>query len=481
MLNCLLKTLYFNFDIMPFWPYEDFEACVLDQASKGHSEESANKICWAIKARLEVWEDITENCVKDLSDINDSKLLAGRVNITPELAKKIIDALDKKWLDARDVSNVLYRLETMIQEEALKDKLNKASEDQLDDIIDNIIVQRISNEEYLSEIHLSEWWDVLGKEFELITTAKQTDSRYWNFEFSKEDLLEMATNFNNNVVGTEIPVDLNHDPEHIAYAWIVPGSMNVKESTQLTWQFSLFAKLHKFTPEWADMVKTGKVRYFSLQIQHKFEKFVDSTKKVFKNVIRALALTNMPVIKDMSPTFSENKNNLSDNHNNDMEIKELETKLSEATTNLSEKEIALAETEAKNKELSEKLEAIETEKHEAFLSESLEKLSLSEDNKIGFKGGEKEKVEAFVKTLSAEQAKEYFSIHQDIITSANFNEEGTAEGNEEEGGDEEKVAETAAEEAAELATKMAKEESISYSEAMNKVLDQNKELASKLY
>jgi hypothetical protein len=55
-----------------------------------------------------------------------------------------------------------------------------------------------------------------------MTTAKQTDSRYGNFEFTKKDLEEMATNFNENIVGTEIPVDLNHDPEHIAYAWITP-------------------------------------------------------------------------------------------------------------------------------------------------------------------------------------------------------------------------------------------------------------------
>jgi hypothetical protein len=43
----------------------------------------------------------------------------------------------------------------------------------------------------------------------------------------------MATNFNENIVGTEIPVDLNHDPEHIAYAWISPKSMSVKESTKI--------------------------------------------------------------------------------------------------------------------------------------------------------------------------------------------------------------------------------------------------------
>ncbi len=344
-------------------------------------------------------------------------------------------------------------------------------------------------DECFSEIILDEWEDVLKKQFELLTTAKQTDSRYWNFEFSKKDLQEMATNFNSNIVGTEIPVDLNHDPEHIAYAWISPGSMEVKESTKIKGQFSLFANLYKFTPEWKDMVQTGKIRYFSLQIQHKFEKFVDKTKKVFNNVIRALALTNMPVIKDMSPTFNEDvnksgKNNLSNNPNGIME-KEMKEMQDNHAKELADaklaNETALSEKEAENKKLSEKLETVNKEKHEAFLSENLEKLSLSEDQKIGFKGGEKEKVETFVKTLSAEQAEAYFTLHQDIITSANFNEEGSAEdGEEKKNVDEEKAAEEAAEKVEELATKMVKEEKISLAEAMSKVLDQNKDLAEKV-
>jgi hypothetical protein len=94
----------------------------------------------------------------------------------------------------------------------------------------------------------------------------------------------------------------------------------------------------------------------------------------------------MPVIKDMSPTFSEADKDLSDNHNKNMEIKEMEAKLSEVNTTLSDSQKVLAETEAKNKILSEKLATIEAEKLGAYLSEQLEKLSLSENQKIGFKG-----------------------------------------------------------------------------------------------
>ncbi len=405
--------------------------------------------------------------------------------ISADLAKKIIDILDAKGLDPAWLSSVLYQLERNILDASVKEKIESSSEEELNSMINEAVKESekwmSENNITFNEISLAEWEDILNKQFELLTTAKQTDSRYWNFEFSKKDLQEMATNFNSNIVGTEIPVDLNHDPEHIAYAWITPGSMEVKESTKMEWQFSLFANLYKFTPEGEDMVKTGKTRYFSLQIQHKFEKFVDETKKIFNNVIRALALTNMPVIKDMSPTFNESgKDNLPNNHNNIMEKQELETKLSEANANLSEKDIALAEKDAKNKELSEKLEAIETKKHEAYLSENIEKLLLSEDKKFGFKWGEKETIATFVKTLSTEQAKAYFELHQNIITSVSLNEEWSADDGEGKGGDEEKTAEEAAEKVNDLAQKMVKEDWISLAEATNKVLEQNKDLADKV-
>src|SRR5262245_61773536 len=38
---------------MPFAGYEDFDACVVDQRRKGHSEESARKICGALQAESE--------------------------------------------------------------------------------------------------------------------------------------------------------------------------------------------------------------------------------------------------------------------------------------------------------------------------------------------------------------------------------------------------------------------------------------------
>ena len=38
---------------MPFANYKDFNACILDQKKKGHSDESAHKICGYIKSKSE--------------------------------------------------------------------------------------------------------------------------------------------------------------------------------------------------------------------------------------------------------------------------------------------------------------------------------------------------------------------------------------------------------------------------------------------
>lgn len=408
-----------------------------------------------------------------LSEEEFTKILSEDEKVSPQLAKRIIDNLSKRGLDIENMNSVLWEIKEKICEEALLEKLNKTTDEDIGKAIDDMLDMRWGDysEEIISEITLSEEFDE-NKEFELITTAKQTDHRYGDFEYSKADLETMAKNFNENIVGTEIPVDLNHDPEHIAYAWIKPGSMKVKESSSLDWHFSLYAQLYKYTPEGKDMVSTGKVRYFSLQIQNVFTKFVDKTKKTFNLVIRALALTNMPVIKDMAPTLSEG--DLSINHISNM--KTLEELQAQNAQILSEKEAtdkALAEKDAENKRLSEELAKVSAEKREAFLSEQVESLCLSEGKTIAFKGGEKEKILDFVKTLSEDQATAYFALHTNILTSVELGEEGDTptDGN---------VGDEAASEVLDAKAKeLASKEGISYGKAMDRVLSENPDLAAK--
>lgn len=159
-----------------------------------------------------------------------------------------------------------------------------------------------------TEVQFSEGEFNPDSEFEILTTAKQIDSRYGEFQYKRKELEQMAENFNNDIVGTEVAVDLNHDEECIALAWIKPQSMHVAPSKKLSGEYSLYAQLYRYTPKGEEYVSTGALRYFSVELQFKMERMIQGAKKVFKNVIRGLALTNRPVIKDMVPTFSENLN-----------------------------------------------------------------------------------------------------------------------------------------------------------------------------
>lgn len=155
----------------------------------------------------------TDSLIKDLSE--DPK-------VSPELAKRIIDNLFKRGLEPEMLNSVLYEIKEKICEDAMIEKLNKTTDEEIGIAIDEMLDDRWGDySELISEITLSDDFSE-NKEYELITTAKQTDHRYGDFEYTKSDLETMAKNFNENIVGTEIPVDLNHDPEHIAYAWIKP-------------------------------------------------------------------------------------------------------------------------------------------------------------------------------------------------------------------------------------------------------------------
>ncbi len=65
---------------MPFGPYEDWDACIVDQTGKGHDKESAAKICGTIKAKteknmstVEIFKDVWSTSYKN--DLPDSAFL----------------------------------------------------------------------------------------------------------------------------------------------------------------------------------------------------------------------------------------------------------------------------------------------------------------------------------------------------------------------------------------------------------------------
>lgn len=171
---------------------------------------------------------------------------------------------------------------------------------------------KITNE-YFSEIHFENKEDEFNPEeavYEFFNTAKQVDAR-GGFQFSKEKLERIADNFNDNILGQEVHININHDPEKKAVAWVKPGSMYVDQSKTIPGEFALFGQLYKFSNKGKENIKEGVFRYFSIEIREQFDRFIDGAKKTIKDVITGIAMTNTPAVKGMSPTFSEKEEDFS--------------------------------------------------------------------------------------------------------------------------------------------------------------------------
>ncbi len=168
--------------------------------------------------------------------------------------------------------------------------------------------------EFFSEIsseklEIKKTIDLDSMDFEFLNTAPQTDMR-GDFQFEKEKLEEISENFNNEILGNEVPITKNHNEDLEAFAWVVPKSMFVSESKNMDGEYALFGKIHRLTNDGIKSISEGVYRYFSIEIIWKFERFIEGKKKNFQNVIRAITLTNTPAVKGMAPTFSS-KNNFS--------------------------------------------------------------------------------------------------------------------------------------------------------------------------
>lgn len=274
-----------------------------------------------------------------------------------------------------------------------------------------------------TEVLLGETFDP-NAEFEILTTAKQVDSRYGEFQYSKAELQEMADNFNQEVVGTEIAVDHDHGARSngVALGWIKPKSMRVAPSKRLDGEYSLYAKLHRFTPSGEEYISTGALRYFSVELQFKMERMIKGAKKIFKNVIRGLALTNRPVVKDMQPTYSENINN-------PIKMDEL-NKMFQALAG--KDKISKAEFSEFKKLAEEAVEADESVKEdvEAKTSELSEKVAEEKSDEGKKEFADKELVEAAdaaVKKALAESGKKEFSAQEVAVLLADATKEALKE------------------------------------------------------
>jgi hypothetical protein len=184
---------------------------------------------------------------------------------------------------------------------------------------------------------------------------------YGKQTITKEDLIEYKENFDNQIRGSELPINYFHKDESGAAGWI--KDLDIRENGDV-----LFGKV-EFTEKGAKKIREKEVRFFSPEIFHRFKA---KTGEVIKNVMVGGALTNKPFL-DLSPIkLSENLQcclvKSKEKEIKMTELKELteqNVKLSEQNSDLtvkfSEVSSKLTEVKSENENLINKLAEIEKE------------------------------------------------------------------------------------------------------------------------
>jgi len=123
----------------------------------------------------------------------------------------------------------------------------------------------------------------------LTRTGEFSDPRYGSFSISREMLLSMVRNFQNKVVGTDIFIDVSHQPADGAAASVISLSVDGNR---------LRAEV-EFTDFGIDAIKKRGFRYLSAEYH---EDWRDNEKQTRHGpTLLGAGLTNRPVIKRLDP------------------------------------------------------------------------------------------------------------------------------------------------------------------------------------
>src|SRR3990167_2315297 len=131
------------------------------------------------------------------------------------------------------------------------------------------------------------------KEFEVLKTGEYYDSRYGKFQITEALMQDLKRNFDDKVLGVDVAIDLNHEPEKGAQAWI--HSLRIADGL-------LLAKFRDITEDGKRVLRDKIYKYFSVEYGP-FHTVRAGQKVTVKNVLFGIAFTNRPVIKGMNPTF----------------------------------------------------------------------------------------------------------------------------------------------------------------------------------
>ena len=113
---------------------------------------------------------------------------------------------------------------------------------------------------------------------------------YGLLEFDDACYRRFIANFNGNVRGVELALDVEHMPTDGAAAWFVPGTMRVKSTDKGD---GLFVDV-RWTPRGLQLVRDQEYRYISLTFKTKWTD--PETGKVYEDVVFGAALTTDPFL-----------------------------------------------------------------------------------------------------------------------------------------------------------------------------------------
>ena len=241
-----------------------------------------------------------------------------------ELAKKILDLLDKKNLDPQDLNNVIWRLRDIVIKRDLGTLIEKLPIKEIEATIDQMILERSMYDcpkpvcyaqtyEQLTQAFASigkpqsVWFfadmdvkkDGEYKKGDIVTqqifrVGKWEHPEYGTVEVTKDTIKDVITNFKENKRGIEICVDENHEPNHKALGWY-------RELFSSDDGKQCFAKF-ELTKKGADLLNEGAYRYFSPEIC--FSKVDEESGEFVSNLLIGGAFTNRPFFKGMQPLMA---------------------------------------------------------------------------------------------------------------------------------------------------------------------------------
>lgn len=235
-------------------------------------------------------------------------VFAAESTISEKLAKRILDRLYDKELDAMDLASVVWKLKDWF----VKNEFSKILEKSPDSVIDNVIDEMVAERERwktridspsvgFSEPHA--WFftaleDDLkgGKEFkegdtveiQILRRGEWKHPVYGDVKVDTKVMNDVVKHFKENKRGIDLAVDENHDPDHKALAWFTDVYKKGKDA--------VFASL-KLTKRGAQLLSEGAYKYFSPEFALQYTDAESGEN--YSNLLLGGAFTNRPFFKGM--------------------------------------------------------------------------------------------------------------------------------------------------------------------------------------